>query len=290
MDASSKRTKPHHRRRARIVGLAGVATAINSRAARHDTAGIYFQADPHGLHPLVEARVLDLVRRCEQFAVTAWGHVYDVHVRLDDRKGRRRSRGGLYHSRWRTEKVDRRDDHDRRGGISIAVARRVPLDGGDPFRPGTFREYAHLSPWGDIGTTTAFAPLDVCVAHEVSHAFAYEAPRLLCDRLGLCPTDADEPHGRLFAEVYARLRRHLGLVDATRPKWLALPADARARALRFTRKALPPELAVLAVTDPAAYRRSRRAMRQRQRREEQRGKQAGGAVLLANTTCTEAME
>jgi hypothetical protein len=280
MEASSNHKKPHRRRRDRIAKITGVGTAINARAARHDATGAYFQADPHGLHGLVEARVLDLVKRCEQYAAATWGHVYDVHIRLDDRKGRSRSRGGLYHSRWRTEKVDRRDDHDRRGGISIAVARRVPLDGVDPFRPGTFREYVHLSPWGDIGTTTAFAPLDVCVAHEVSHAFAYEAPRLLCDRLGLCLTEADEPHGRLFAEVYARLRRHLGLVDATRPEWLALPADARARALRFTRKALPPELAVLAVTDPPAYRRSRRAMRQRQRREEQRGKQAGGAVLL----------
>jgi len=280
MDASSNHNKPHRKRRDRIATITGVATAINARAARHDATGAYFQADPHGLHGLVEARVLDLVKRCEQYAAATWGHVYDVHIRLDDRKGRSRSRGGLYHSRWRTEKVDRRQDHDRRGGISIAVARHVPFNGGDPFRPSTFREYEHLSPWGDIGTTTMFAPLDVCVAHEVSHAFVHEAPRLLCDRLGLNPNAANEPHGSLFAEVYARLRHHLGLVDATRPLWLTLPAQSRARALEFTRKAPPPELAVLAVTDPVAYRRARQATRQRQRRAEQRNKQASGTVPL----------
>jgi hypothetical protein len=71
---------------ARIIKIAGVATAINSRAARHDADGTYCLPDPHGRHAAVEARVLDLVRRCEQFALAAWGCTFDVHVRLDDRK------------------------------------------------------------------------------------------------------------------------------------------------------------------------------------------------------------
>jgi hypothetical protein len=242
-------------RRTRIGRITGVATATNARAARH---------------PAIEARVLDLVRRCERYALATWGHAFNVFVRLDDRQRRRRSRGGIYHSRWRTERIDHRAEHDRRGGISIAVARRVPLAANDPFRPGLFEEYVHLAPWGDVGTTGAFAPLDVCVAHEIAHAFACEARELLCDRLGLHHDAAIEPHGRLFAEVYARLRRHLGLCDPTRPEWLVLTPDARERALTYTRKPVPPEVAVLAATDPAAYRRHVRAARQRQRRQTSR--------------------
>jgi hypothetical protein len=272
MDAtrSTRKAAPHVARRTRIGRIAGVATATNARAARHDDQGEYFQADPLGRHPAVEARVLDLVRRCERYALATWGHAFDVYVRLDDREARQRSRGGLYHSRWKTERVDHRAGHDRRGGISIAVARRVPLAAVDPFRPGEFHEYAHLSPWGDVGTTAAFPPLDVCVAHEVAHAFTCEAWEMLCERLALHPAASIKPHGRLFAEVYARLRRHLGLCDPTRPEWLALAPEARARALKHTRKPLPPELAVLAATDPAAYSRHVRAARQRERRRARR--------------------
>lgn len=254
-----------------------MASATNARAARHDDQGEYFQADPRGQHPAVEARVLDLVRCCERYALATWGYAFDVFVRLDDRQRRRRSRGGIYHSRWKTERLDHRADHDRRGGISIAVARRVPLAADDPFRPGVFREYTHLDPWGDVGTSAAFTPIDVCVAHEVAHAFAHEAGELLCDRLGLHPDAAIEPHGRLFAEVYARLRRHLGLCDPTRPEWLALPPEARERALTYTRKRVLPELAVLAATDPAAYRRHVRAARQRERRQARRIEEGAAA-------------
>jgi hypothetical protein len=276
-----RRAGPSARRRARIVNVTGVATAINSRAARHDVGGVYFQRDPHGRHAAVEARVLDLVTRCEQFALAAWGRTFDVHVRLDDRNSRSRSRGGLYHSRWKTERVDPRAEYVRRGGISIAVAARVPLAADDPFRTGRFREYTHLRPWGDIGETDAFTPLDVCVAHEVAHAFQREAGPFLCERLGLHPRAHVDPHGRLFAEVYARLRRHLGLIDSRRPAWLELPSEARGRALTFTRQAIPPESAVLAATDPAAYRRQRRAAQQRARRQAKRNQQASGTVPLA---------
>jgi hypothetical protein len=230
---------------------------------------------------MIEARVLDLVRRCEQFALATWGRVFDVHVRLDDRKSRRRSRGGVYHSRWKTERVDPRDDHTRRGGINIAVARHVPLTAGDPFQAGLFREYTHLRPWGDIGETDAFTPLDVCVAHEVAHAFQREAGAGLCTQLGLQPQAHVEPHGRLFAEVYSRLRRHLGLIDQRRPLWLELPLAARARGLTFTRCSLPPAMAVLAATDPGEYQRQRRVERQRARRQDARNRQAGDTVPLA---------
>lgn len=268
---------PHHRRRARIAGLAGVATARNARAARHDRQGIYFQADPHDRHRDVEARVVDLVRRCECYGQATWGYAFRVHIRLDDRLSRRRSRGGLYSPRWATECVDDRAARQRHGGISIAVAERVPLAAADPFRAATFREYTHLSPWGDIGTTALFAPLDVVVAHEVAHAFVAEYGRAIRQALAL-PTGLDEaPHGRLFAEVYARLRAHLGLVDPGRPRWLALPTDARDRALAFTRKAVAPELAVMAATDPEAYRRHVRAKAQRERRAQQRAA-SGGAT------------
>lgn len=272
MDAtrSTRRPPAHVARRARIGKITGVATATNARAARHDDRGEYFQADPLGQHSAIEARVLDLVRRCERYALATWGHAFDVFVRLDDREQRQRSRGGIYHSRWKTERVDPRGGHDRRGGISIAVARRVPLAADDPFRPGPFAEYTHLAPWGDVGTTAAYAPVDVCVAHEVAHAFVCEAPGMLCERLELPPGGRIEPHGRLFAEVYARLRRHLGLCDPTRPEWLALPPEARERALTYSRKPVPPELAVLAATDPAAYRRHVRAARQRERRHDRR--------------------
>lgn len=274
--APATRRTSSAKRRTRIASIAGVATATNARAARHDESGTYFQADPGDRHREVEARVIDLVARCERFAWAHWGHVFDVHVRLDDRLKRRRSRGGIYHPRWRTERVDLRAEHTRRGGISIAVAERVPLDADDPFRPGTFTEYTHLSPWGDIGTTALFAPIDVCVAHEVAHAFACEARDLLCDRLGLPTAASIEPHGRLFAEVYARLRRHLGLIDYTRPEWLALAPEHRDRALSYTRKPLPPELAVMAATDPAAYRRHVRATGQRRRRRTARATTGAG--------------
>jgi len=272
MDAtrSTRKPAPYAARRTHIAGIVGIATATNARAARCASDGEYFQADPLGQHPAVEARVLDLVRRCERYALATWGHAFDVYVRLDDRKARQRSRGGIYHSRWKTERVDPRAGHGRRGGISIAVARRVPLAADDPFRPGLYAEYTHLAPWGDVGTTAVYAPLDVCVAHEVSHAFVCEAGPLLCERLGLAADGGIEPHGRLFAEVYARLRRHLGLCDPTRPEWLALAPEARERALTYSRKPVPPELAVLAATDPAAYRRHVRAARQRERRHARR--------------------
>ena len=245
-----------------------MATATNARAARHDRSGEHFQPDPHGRHGAAVARVLDLVARCERYALATWGHAFDVAVRVDDRTARTRSRGGIYHSRWKTERVDPRADPTRRGGISLALAKRVPLAADDPFRAGVFAEYTHLAPWGDIGTTAAFAPLDVCVAHEVSHAFVAEAGDLLASRLELPAEAGSDPHGRLFAEVYARLRRHLGLIDHTRPEWLPLPPEARERALMYRRKAVPPELAVLAATDPTGYRRQIRAARQRERRRQ----------------------
>lgn len=281
---------PYRRRRARIIKIAGVATAINSRAARHDAAGVYFQLDPQGRHAMVEARVLDLVHRCEQYAVEEWGHVFDVHVRLDDRKSRRRSRGGVYHSRWKTERVDPRADHGRRGGINIALVWEVRLGDANPFRARLANEYTHLRPWGDIGETDLFAPLDVCVAHEVAHAFQREAGGFLCNRLGLHPYAHIEPHGRLFAEVYARLRRHLGLIDGRRPMWLELSPEAKARALTYTRCAVPPELAVLAATDPAAYQRQRRAAAQRARRQATRKQRASGTAPMVMTDHTEVMK
>jgi len=266
---------PHIIRRARIARLAGIATARNARAARHDREGIYFQADPNDRHRDVEARVVDLVRRCECFGQATWGHAFRVHIRLDDRLSRKRSRGGIYSPRWATDCVDDRAPRKRHGGISIAVAQRVPLAAVDPFRVGEFREYVHLSPWGDIGTTAAFAPLDVVVAHEVAHAFVAEYGEAIERQLGL-PISVDiEPHGRLFAEVYARLRSHLGLVDAGRPQWLALPMDARDRGLSYSRKAVAPELAVMAATDPEAYRRHVRAQAQRERRAKQRAASGG---------------
>jgi hypothetical protein len=59
---------------------------------------------------------------------------------------------------------------------------------------------------------------------------------------------------------------------------LALPLEARDRGLSYSRKAVAPELAVMAATDPAAYRRHVRAQAQRERRAKQRAASGGTAT------------
>lgn len=254
------------RRRRLIESICGTATATNARAARHDVAGVHFHADPHGHRPAIEARVVELVERCERFARDAWGVDLTLHIRLDYRKARSRSRGGLYAGRWATERVDPKLERLRGPGINIAVGRRVLLVEAAPFKAGPFAEYAHLRPWGDVGSIDTHAPLDVVVVHEAAHAFQYGGARAICDRLGLPLTARKPAHGRLFAEVYARLRTHLGMLAAGRPRWLELPPAARERAVSFRR--LPPvDVIVQAAVDPAGYRREVRARQQRERRQ-----------------------
>lgn len=257
------------KRRRIIESICGTATAINARAARHDVAGVHFHADPHGHRPAIEARVVDLVERCERFAVDEWGVDLTLHIRLDYRKARSRSRGGVYAGRWATERVDPRVEAARGPGINIAVARRVLMSDTMPFKAAMFQEYAHLRPWADVGCIDTHAPLDVVVVHEVAHAFQLGSARMICERLGLPLTARRPAHGRLFAEVYAALRTHLGMLASGRPCWLELPAVARDRAVSFRR--MPPvELIVQAAVDPDGYRRKSRARQQRERRQRQR--------------------
>jgi hypothetical protein len=254
------------KRRRLIESICGTATAINARAARHDAAGVHFHADPHGHRPTVEARVVELVERCERFATNEWGVDLTLHIRLDYRKARSRSRGGVYAGRWATERVDPRLETARGPGINIAVGRRVWLSEADPFRAALFQEYAHLRPWADVGCIDTHAPLDVVVVHEAAHAFQYGGTRAICDRLGLPVTASKPAHGRLFAEIYARLRVHFGMVVAGRPRWLELPPVARDRAVAFRR--MPPvDGIVQAAVDPDGYRREVRARQQRERRQ-----------------------
>ena len=254
------------RRRRLIKSICGTATATNARATRHDVAGVYFHADPHGHRPAVEARVVELVEQCELFARDNWGVDLTLHIRLDYRKARTRSRGGLYAGRWATERVDPRLERVHGPGINIAVGRRLPLVEADPFRPGTFNEYAHLQPWADVGSIDTHSPLDVVVVHEAAHAFQYGGTRAICDQLGVPLTARKPAHGRLFAEVYARLRAHFGMVAAGRPRWLELPPAGRERALTF-RHMPPAAVIVQAAIDPAGYRREIRARQQRERRQ-----------------------
>lgn len=254
------------KRRRLIASICGTATATNARAARHDVAGVHFHADPHGHRPAVEARVVELVERCERFARDEWGVDLTLHIRLDYRKARTRSRGGMYAGRWATERVDQRLERVHGPGINIAVGRRLRLIDADPFRPGTFNEYAHLQPWADVGSIDTHSPIDVVVVHEAAHAFQYGGTRAICDRLGLPLTARRPGHGRLFTEVYARLRAHLGMVAAGRPRWLELPPAGRERAVSFRR--LPPvDVIVQAAVDPDGYRREVRARQQRERRQ-----------------------
>jgi hypothetical protein len=254
------------KRRRLIASICGTATAINARAARHDVAGVHFHADPHGHRPAVEARVVELVERCERFAADELGVDLTLHIRLDYRKARSRSRGGMYAGRWGTERVDPRLERQRGPGINIAVGRRLLLHDTNPFQPGEFAEYAHLQPWADVGSIDTHSPLDVVVVHEVAHAFQYVGTRAICDRLSLPLTARKPAHGRLFAEIYARLRSHFGMVAADRPRWLELPPDGRDRAVAFRR--LPPaDDIVRAASDPEGYRRELRARQQRERRQ-----------------------
>jgi hypothetical protein len=254
------------RRRRLIESICGTATATNARAARHDVAGAYFHTDPHGHRPAVEARVVELVERCERFAADEWGVDLTLHIRLDYRKARRRSRGGVYAGRWRTERVDPRLETQRGPGINIAVGRRLLLADAAPFKPAPYGEYRHLHPWADVGGLITHCPFDVVVVHEVAHAFQYGGTRAICDGLRLLSTASKPAHGRLFAEIYARLRTHFGMVAATGPRWLELPPEARERALTFRR--LPPVgVIVQAASDPAGYRREIRTRQQRERRQ-----------------------
>jgi len=150
-------------------------------------------------------------------------------------------------------------------GINIAVGSRLLLHDTNPFQPGTFAEYAHLQPWADVGNIDIHSPFDVVVVHEVAHAFQFGGTRPICDRLGLPLTAKRPAHGRLFAEIYARLRTAFGMVMPGRPRWLQLPPDARERALLFRRLPLPADIERAAI-DPAGYRREMRARNQRQRR------------------------
>lgn len=260
-------------RRRIIASICGTATAINARAARHDVAGVHFHADPHGHRPAVEARVVELVERCERFAFDTWGVDVTLHIRLDYRKARSRSRGGVYAGRWATERVDPRLETVRGPGINIAVGRRVLMTDAEPFRPRMFDEYGHLRPWADVGSIDTHCPLDVVVVHEAAHALQYGDTRAICDRLGLPLTARSPAHGRLFAEVYARLRVHFGMVAAGRPRWLELPPTARDRAVAF-RRMPPTELIVQAAVDPDGYRREVRTRQQRERRQRQRAQAA----------------
>jgi hypothetical protein len=254
------------RRRRLIESICGTATATNARAARHDVAGVHFHADPHGHRPAVEARVVELVERCERFARDEWGVDLTLHIRLDYRKARRRCRGGVYAGRWATERVDPRLERQRGPGINIAVGSRVRLTSNYPFAPQPFNEYTHLQPWADLGDIKTLCPLDVVVVHEVAHAFQYGGTRAICDGLGLPLTASKPAHGRLFAEIYARLRTHFGMVVPGRPRWLELLPEARDRAVAFRR--LPPaDDIVRAASDPAGYRREIRTRQQRERRQ-----------------------
>lgn len=257
------------KRRRLIKSICGTATATNARAARHDVAGVHFHADPHGHRPVIEARVVELVERCERFAFDEWGVDLTLHIRLDYRKARKRCRGGMYAGRWATERVDPRLERLRGPGINIAVGRRLLLVEADPFKAGPFAEYDHLRPWADVGSIDTHSPLDVVVVHEAAHAFQYGGTRVICDRLGLSLTARKPAHGRLFAEVYARLRTHFGMVAADRPRWLELPPVARDRALTFRR--MPPAAVIVqAAVDPAGYSREKRARQQRERRQRRR--------------------
>jgi hypothetical protein len=261
------------RRRRLIESICGIATATNARAARHDAAGTYFVADPHGHRPAIEARVVELVERCERFAADEWGVELTLHIRLDYRKARRRCRGGMYAGRWRTERVDPRLETERGPGINIAVGRRLLLHDTNPFQPGTFAEYAHLQPWADVGTIDTHSPFDVVVVHEAAHAFQYGGTRPICERLGLPLTASQPAHGRLFAEIYARLRTHFGMVVPGRPRWLELPPEGRHRAVAFRRLPAADDI-VRAASDPDGYRREVRARQQRERRQRRQAEAA----------------
>jgi len=179
----------------------------------------------------------------------------------------------VYAGRWRTERVDPRLETQRGPGINIAVGRRLLLADAAPFKPAPYGEYRHLHPWADVGGLITHCPFDVVVVHEVAHAFQYGGTRAICDRLGLPLTASKPAHGRLFAEIYGRLRTAFGMVAETGPRWLELPPEARDRAVAFRRLPLADDI-VRAASDPDGYRREVRARQQRERRQRRQAEAA----------------
>ena len=263
--------------------ITGVSTACNAHAATMDKQGTYFWPITAALRQEITERIGCLVARIEGIVLAEYGNPLKIAVRLDERKNRRRSRGGKYHSKWQTENRATRVRDQRQSGVSLGLGGYLDRQAPDPAdwtlastTGGQLRkEYDHISPWGDVGSIAAgvlpWLPLDLVVAHECAHAVQ------VAEAVHGMPVGA--PHGVEFCTHYSLIRRRLGMVAPGGRLWSDLPADLQAMVANSTR-AIPPELLELAASDPVAYRREKDRLKMQARRAKaQAEKVAAGQAI-----------
>lgn len=253
--------------------LTGVPSSCNSHAATLDKKQKHFVYITPEMRSALVDHVATLVAKIDDVIEATHGKPLKPFVRLDERLDRDRSRGGNYHSKWRTESRQTRVRDERGGGVSIALVncwgpKSKPAD---IVKPSSFPEYAHYAAFGDVGATDLFPSFDVLLVHECSHA-VQAAEHLHGMAFG-------KPHGMEFLTHYSNLRKQLGFVDTSKPQWCDLPEDQKTLVANST-KAVDLELLAMAANDPEEYKREKaRRKMQARRAKEREAKLAAGEVV-----------
>jgi hypothetical protein len=251
-DGTFPQFSPAERHARLMAAISGVSSANNSHAATLDNEGIHFEPYTPEQRAAIVDRIMTTVESCEQWALETRGHRLNPYVKIDESIWRVRSWGGRgYTPRVRTETRATRVRTDRRCGISLAVSRHAPARV-DCSKPRLFSEYERLAPFGDVGSTDLFPPLDVLVCHEMSHAYG------------------GSDHGYGFAKIYSALRRRLNLIDHRKPLVSDLPVEVMATYFSSKRPLTIEQATLKATLSPEEYRAEMNRRRVKAHRDRQR--------------------
>ena len=234
-------------RRRRVKALVNRTQKTNREIIRQlkDTPNGWFR--PVSNPEEREAFIADAVQEMEVYLRPRYEleAAWTLDVKLDWTKRRNRSWGGVYSATWRS----RMNSEELGSGPGINLA-MCEFEGKRDFK-----EYPALRIWGDLGAVSGCnweEYMLVLLMHEMSHAVQHTIET------------KDLGHGYVFRKIYSDLRCEWGYVDGSIPLWSELGEAEQTVAAKWKK---PPHDPMLALRDPEAYRKERRRLQQRKRRE-----------------------